>query len=225
MKPIFTYLLIFLLCLAGNQQATAYDYTASVEAGISVDNNNDTHETADSRHKNSSKGLFSFDGSFGAVIKWIFIIAIALFLLRVLLEIVCTIIGMGIGVWGMTLIVCFILKLLGIIESSTMWAVASGAFKAGCGIGVLFCIFNFGEILNSAASSSSSGSHSSGSNSGSESWESRHGTIYDHPDGSRYIVDENGNHFYIRSGNDQHVYDQNGNHWEIYGISAVKRDY
>lgn len=169
--------------------------------------------------------IFSFDGSFLDVVKWLFIIGIAIFMLRVFLEFTCSVLGIGIGIWGITLFVCFLLKLTGIIGSDTMWTAAEWAFKIGCGIGVIFSIFNFGEILNSAASSSGQSGTSKSKESDKDSWESTHGTIYDHPNGMRYIVDGNGNQFYIYSGTDTHVWDQNGDHWEIYGISAIKRNY
>lgn len=175
--------------------------------------------------------IFSFDWTLGSILKWIIIIIpIGILIIRVLLEYVCTILGFGMGVWAVTLLVSFALKYKGIIDSTQMWIAAEWGFKIGCGIGVLFCVFNVRKIFNNVfdgpSTYVSSGSGSSSGGGGSDrDYDSWHGTVHDHPDGSRYIEYENGNYSYITSESCGHARCQDGTTWEIYGSSARRVEY
>lgn len=167
--------------------------------------------------------LFHFEWSFWCLFKWVFIAIFVMVVGSLILEIALNILGMGIAVWIMALIVGFCLKWIGFIEPDTMWTMARWGFYAGLCIGVIYVLTNFGNVIDVWSPSSSSeyasgggGSSSGGSSSGGYApriW----GEVHVHPNGSKYIVDEDGGQHYVWSEGGSVMYDDQGTKWSTNG--------
>lgn len=105
--------------------------------------------------RNLKKRLFSFDGSFLSVVKWLFIIAIGFLLLKFAIGILLTGIAYGLILGGIALGVCYILKLIGIMEMDTAWDVAVFFFYGGWIIGIIRAILHPSETMSDPVSSGS----------------------------------------------------------------------
>lgn len=129
-------------------------------------------------------------------LKWFFILVLAVIIVRIALVVFIKMLAGGIIAGGVTLFVAFIIKWIGWIEMGTMWNISQWGFYIGSGLGLLYSIFNFGEVLEEAADTSSSSS--SGSTGGLKSYSvTCDGEVYTLTQNSQYsecdYTDQHGN--------------------------------
>lgn len=118
-------------------------------------------------------------------IKWILVIGIAIYLIKIILQFFALMLVAGLMVGAIGLAAGFILKNLDWIESGTMWDMAQWGFSIGNGIGLIMGIFGFKD-LHKSATESWSGS-SSGSSSGLKTASfTESGTVYNLTQDSPY---------------------------------------
>ena len=171
------------------------------------------------------KWLFHHDKfTIFTLIKWILIISIGYIIVRFALMIAITILSGGLAIGGMALGACFLLKLLGIMETDTMWTVSKWAFNAGLVFGVGYAVTHLGDLLNEALDSNTSSSSGGGGSSsgGGSDWESEHGDVYNDANGNSYIVDGKNKTHWINHSSNGHATDNNGNEWLVTGNNARK---
>ena len=162
--------------------------------------------------------FFSFDGSFWACVKWLFIIAFGLTAGFFALELIGRILAAGLGVWILTLMVCVILWMFRIIESETIWRTAKWGFNIGLVCGVIYVILDFRNVVSEIFSSGSSSSCSSGSSGGggcgsssyNDTWNDNHGSVFTDSSGDRYVVDGNGKRHWLWSDYESSAHDDGG---------------
>lgn len=105
------------------------------------------------------KWLFSFDGSFLSIVKWFFIIAIGLALLKFAFSVFLVGTGFGLLFGGLALGICYLLKLIGLMGMDTAWDVAVFFFYGGWLVGIIYAILHPSEIMiDSVSSGGGSGS-------------------------------------------------------------------
>lgn len=138
----------------------SYIESAEKKAGISVSTGKQSWDL--------TSWLFDSEGeaTWFTVLKWIVIIGVAIYFIKVIFQIAAMMIFVGLAVGGIGLAAGFILNWLGWIESDTMWSMAQWGFRIGNGIGLVFGIFNFKDVHEEATKSWSSSSSSSNSNNG-----------------------------------------------------------
>ena len=174
--------------------------------------------------------LFSFDGSFWACVKWLFILVFGLTAGFFAFEFIGRILAAGLGVWILTLMVCVILWMFRIIESETIWRAAKWGFNIGLVCGVIYVILDFRNVVSEIFSSGSSSSCSSGSSCGggcgsssyNDTWNDNHGSVFTDSSGERYVVDGNGKRHWLWSDYESSAHDDGGEEWSIHGDSAEK---
>ena len=91
--------------------------------------------------------LFDSEGEsvWFTALKWILVIGIAIYLIKILLQFVALMLFVGLIVGGIGLVIGFILDWLGWIESDTMWNMAQWGFRIGNGIGLVMGVLGFKE--------------------------------------------------------------------------------
>lgn len=107
--------------------------------------------------------LFDSEGesAWFTALKWILVIGIAIYLIKILLQFVALMLFVGLIVGGIGLVIGFILDWLGWIESDTMWNMAQWGFRIGNGIGLVMGVLGFKDLHKGATESWSSSSSSS----------------------------------------------------------------
>ena len=107
--------------------------------------------------------LFDSEGEsvWFTALKWILVIGIAIYLIKILLQFVALMLFVGLIVGGIGLVIGFILDWLGWIESDTMWNMAQWGFRIGNGIGLVMGVLGFKDLHKGARESWSSSSSSS----------------------------------------------------------------
>lgn len=108
--------------------------------------------------------LFNSEGepSWFTGLKWLFTISAVIFIVRVALLVFVRMLGYGLVLGAIALIIGFIIKWIGWIEADTMWNIAKWGYYIGNVLGLLDSFFHFGEILEDAATDTSSNSSSDG---------------------------------------------------------------
>lgn len=98
-------------------------------------------------------------------LKWIVAIVIAIALVIIFLKVIGWVLGGGLMGGAGGLVIGFILKWLGWIESDTMWDMSRWGFYIGAGLGLLDAVFHPREVLDepiTGSGGSSSGRSGSG---------------------------------------------------------------
>lgn len=91
-------------------------------------------------------------------LKWIFFLGVAIFLVKIALVVIGRMLGFGFVLGIIALLIGFIIKWIGWIETDTMWNIAKWGFYIGNVLGLLDSFVHFGDVLNDAADTGSNSS-------------------------------------------------------------------
>lgn len=129
-----------------------------------AEENGEAGASSDKASRSFFSRLFDNDGEAGwfTVVKWIFIIGIGIFLVRVALLVIARVVVFGLVIGAFALAGGFLIKLFGWIETDTMWTVAQWGFYVGNVLGLLDSFIHFRDVLNDASDTESGSSSSSG---------------------------------------------------------------
>lgn len=127
-----------------------------------VTNEGQVTSSSEKKSWNFFSWLFNSEGesAWFTGLKWIFFLGVAIFLVKIAFLIIVKMIAFGILFGIISLLIGFIIKWIGWIETETMWFIAKCGYCLGNLWGLLNSIFHFGGILDGAADSGSCSSSS-----------------------------------------------------------------
>ena len=165
----------------------------------------DKGETGTSTEKESwnfFSWLFNTEGesAWFTGLKWIFFLGVAIFLVKIALVVIGRMLGFGFVLGIIALLIGFIIKWIGWIETDTMWNIAKWGFYIGNVLGLLDSFVHFGDVLNDAADTGSNSSSGSGGDDGLK----RYSVMID---GQEYILTQDSKY------SECNYTDQYGNPW------------
>lgn len=135
----------------------AYVSTSYLEA---VAHKEEKCATAKTDSWNFFTWLFNSEGesAWFTGLKWLLVLGVAYALFRLAMIVFINMLIGGIIVGGAALLVGFIIKWIGWIETGTVWTITMWGFYIGWGLGLLYSICNFREVLDDAIDTSGSSS-------------------------------------------------------------------
>lgn len=165
----------------------------------------DKGETGTSTEKESwnfFSWLFNTEGesAWFTGLKWIFFLGVAIFLVKIALVVISRMLGFGFVLGIIALLIGFIIKWIGWIETDTMWNIAKWGFYIGNVLGLLDSFVHFGDVLSDAADTGSNSSSGSGGDDGLK----RYSVMVD---GQEYILTQDSKY------SECNYTDQYGNPW------------